>query len=173
MSTSSELQCFKRFLTLKVLNDSLSVNQLLGKESGSGKHGKTSVLEFLGLKSEKLIIISRLQAKGIEAKVSRDVGVTKKSGLGNGDILGLNPADGGTLLLSGTNGNGQKCPENWGYLGQVGDGRSRDLGIEKERRSLNLLTNKETNNLVDSSRQEKYMSVNKNITRSGSATETT
>ena len=135
---------------MEVLKDSLSINQLLSKESGGRKHGKTSILEFLGLKSEELIGIRGFQAKGIEAKVSRDVAVTEKTRLGNGDVLGLNPTDGGTLLLSGTNSNGQKCPENRGNLGQVGDGRSRDLGIEKERRSLNLLTNKETNNLVDS-----------------------
>ena len=154
-NTSSVPECSKRFLGLKVLKDSLSVYQLLGKEAGGGKHGKTSVLEFLGLESEKLFGIIGLQAKRIESKVSRDVRVTKKSRLGNGDVLGLNPADGGTLLLGSSNGNGQKGPENWGNLGQVGDGRSRDLGIEKERRSLDLLTNKETNNLVDLKRQVK------------------
>jgi len=143
---------------LKVLNDSLSVNQLLGKESGGGKHGKTSVLKLLGLKSEKLICIRGLQAKGIKSKVSGNVGVTKKTRLRNRNILGLNPADGGTLLLGSTNGNGQKGPEDRGNLGQVGDGRSRDLGIEKERRSLNLLTNKETNNLVYSEWPKKKLS---------------
>lgn len=115
-----------------MLNDSLSVNKLLGQETGSGKHGKTSVLELLRLQGEKLLGIIGLQAKWVETKITRNIAVTKKTWLGNRDILGLNPSDGGTLLFGGTDGNSQKNPEDSGNLGKVGDGRSRDLGIEEE-----------------------------------------
>ena len=127
-----------------MLKDSLAVHELLSHESSGRQHGKTSVLELLGLHREEFFRIFGLQAKGVEVKVSRDVGVTEKTRLGDRDVLGLDPSNGGTLLLSSTNGDGQKDPEEGRNLSQVGDGRSRNLRIEKERRSLNLLTNQES-----------------------------
>jgi hypothetical protein len=44
----------------------------------------------------------------IESEVSWETVVAEKSGLGNGDILRLDPTYGGTLLLlGGTNSNGE------------------------------------------------------------------
>jgi hypothetical protein len=129
-----------------MLKDSLSVGKLLSQEASSGEHGKTAVLEFLGLHLEELGRVGRLQAKRIEAEVSRQIIIAKKSGLADGDILGLDPADGGTLLLSGTDGNRQSNPEANGDLGQVSDGRASNLGVEEERRSLDLLADEETDN---------------------------
>ena len=127
-----------------MLKDSLSVSKLLSQETSGGKHGKTSVLEFLSLHLEELSRVGGLKAKRIETDVSGHVVIAKKSGLADGDILGFDPANGGTLLLSGTNGNGEGDPESNGDLGQVSDGRAGNLGVEKERRSLNLLADEET-----------------------------
>ena len=133
------------YLGGEVLNDSLSVNEFLGQESGGGKHGKTSVLEFLGLEGDEFFLVIGLESKRIESDVSRDVFVTEKSGLVNRDVLGFDPSDGGTLLLTGANGDGQKQPERNRDLGKVGDGRSRNLGIEEEGASLDGFTGKESN----------------------------
>jgi hypothetical protein len=127
-----------------VLQDSLSVDKLLSQETSGGKHGKTSVLEFLRLQLEELIRVLGRQAKRIETEVTRDIFFAEKSGLGDGDILRLDPAYGGTLLLGGTNGNGEGDPESDRDLGQVADGRAFNTSVEKERRSLNLLANEET-----------------------------
>jgi hypothetical protein len=127
-----------------MLKDSLSIGKLLSHEASGGKHGKTSVLEFLGLHLEELGRVLGLQVEGVETEVSWQIVVSEKSGLGDGDILGLDPADGGTLLLGGTNGNSQSNPESDRDLGQVGDGRASNLSVEKERRTLNLLTDEET-----------------------------
>jgi hypothetical protein len=61
----------------KVFNDSLSVNKFLGQESGCSKHGKTTVLKFLGLHRKEFIRIQGLQAKRVEIEVSWDVGLTQ------------------------------------------------------------------------------------------------
>ena len=127
-----------------MLDDPLSVSKLLSHETDSGKHGKAPVLELLGLHDLECLRVSGLQAKRIEANVTRGVRITEKSRLGDGDILGLDPADGGTLLLGGTNGDGKKDPERGRDLRQVGDSRARDLRVEEERGSLNLLADKET-----------------------------
>jgi hypothetical protein len=103
-------------------------------------------LEFLGLHLEELSRVLGRQAKRIESEVSWETVIAEKSGLGDGDILRLDPACGGTLLLGGTNGNGEGDPESDGDLGQVSDGRASDLSVEKEGRSLNLLADKEADN---------------------------
>ncbi len=127
-----------------MFNDSLSVNEFLGQESGGGKHGKTSVLEFLGLEKGEFLRIFGLESERVESDVTRDVVGTEKTGLVDRDVLGLNPSDGGTLLLRGTNGDGQKQPERDRDLGKVGDGRSGNLGIEKEGASFDGFTDKES-----------------------------
>jgi hypothetical protein len=131
-------------LSHKVLDDSLAVDKLLCQETRGGEHSNTSVLQFLGLHGEHLLSIIGLQAKRVEAKVTGVVLRTEKTRLGNGDILGLHETGLGALDLGSTNGDGQDAPENGRNLGQVGDGRSTDLGIEKEGRSFDLLTNKES-----------------------------
>mmetsp|Transcript_60051 Transcript_60051/g.168319 ORF Transcript_60051/g.168319 Transcript_60051/m.168319 type:complete len:218 (+) Transcript_60051:146-799(+) len=133
-----------RNLSLEVFEDSLSVNKLLGHETGCGKHGKTTVLKLLRLKGEELLSIVRLQAKGIKSKISRDIAVTKKTRLGNRYVLGFDPSDGGSLLFGGSDGRDQKGPEKRRDLSKVSDGRTRHLGIEKERRSFDLLSDEET-----------------------------
>jgi hypothetical protein len=81
------LHCLGR---LQVLNNFLSVNKLLGHESSSGKHGKTAVLEFLGLQDIQLLGVRGLQAKRVETNVTRGVVRTEKTGLVNRDVLGFN-----------------------------------------------------------------------------------
>jgi hypothetical protein len=127
-----------------VLNDSLSVNEFLGQESSGSNHSEASVLEFLGLEDLEFLGVFGLESKRIEADVTRGVVGTEKTGLVDRDILGLDPSDGGTLLFTGTNGDGQKHPEGDRNLGKVGDGGSRNLGVEEEGASLNGLTGKET-----------------------------
>jgi hypothetical protein len=129
----------------KVVKDSLSVNEFLRHETGSGQHSKASILKLLCLHGEEFFGVFRLQAKRVEVEVSRDVGVTEKTGLADGNILGINPSDGSTLGLSGSDEGGQKDPEHSRDLSKVGDGRARHLGIEEERGSLDLLSDEETN----------------------------
>jgi hypothetical protein len=113
-----------------MLKDSLSIGKLLIQETSGNKHGKTSFLEFLGLNLEELSRVGGLQAKRIETEVSCEIVSAEKSGLGDLDILRLDPAYGGTLLLGGTNGDGEGDPESNGDLGQVGDGKARKLSVE-------------------------------------------
>ena len=132
-----------KFLS-KVLEDSLSVDKLLGHEASGGQHGKTTVLKLLGLHGLQLLGVGGLEAKGVEPNVTRGVGLTEKTWLGDGDILGLYPSDFGTGLLGGANGDGQENPENWGNLGKVADGRAADLGVEQERGALDLFADEES-----------------------------
>jgi hypothetical protein len=87
------LHNFERSNLGKVLQDSLSGERLLSQETSGGKHGKTSVLE--------LIRVLGRQAKRVKTEVTWDTFVAKKSGLGDGDILRLDKADGGKLWLGG------------------------------------------------------------------------
>ena len=129
-----------------MLDDSLSINQFLGHESGGGQHGKTSVLKLLSLKEGELGGILRLQVQGIETNVTRDVALTKETRLVNGDILGFNPANLGTGGFSLGNSGGQDQPEDGVDLRNVGDGRAGDLTVEKGGLSLDGLTDQESNN---------------------------
>ena len=58
----------------------------MGKESSSGKHGKTSVLEFLGLHNGKFFGIGRLEAKRVKANVTGVVFLSEETRLGNRDV---------------------------------------------------------------------------------------
>jgi hypothetical protein len=74
-----------------MLKDSLSVGKLLSHETISGgTHGKTSVLELLGLHLEELSRVGGLQAN-LGFVVDIVLGV-KKTGLEDGDIFGIDPA---------------------------------------------------------------------------------
>jgi hypothetical protein len=135
---------FAAYLKGEVFENSLSIDEFLGHESGSGKHGKTSVLEFLGLHELEFLLVFGLEVEGIEADVSRKVSFTEKTRLVNGDILGFDPTDGRTLLFGSTDADHKGQPERNRNLRQVGDGRSGDLGIEKEGASLNGFSGEET-----------------------------
>ena len=128
-----------------MFDDSLSVGKLLGHESGGSDHSKTSVLEFLGLHETEFLRVFWLESERVETNVSRKVSLTEKTRLVDWDVFGLNPSDGGTLLFGSSNGDGQGQPESDRDLGKVGDGRSRNLGIEEEGGSLNSFSNEETN----------------------------
>jgi hypothetical protein len=127
-----------------VLEDSHTIGAFLSHETGDGQHGETSVLELLGLHGEECLGVRGLEAKGVEADVTRGVVDVEKTGLVKRNVLGISPADFGAGLLGSTNTNGQKGPEDRGDLGEVGDGGSSDLGVEEERRTLNLLADEET-----------------------------
>ena len=126
-----------------MFKDSLAIDKFLGQESGGGNHGKTSVLEFLGLHLEELSWVRGLQAKRIESKVSWDVVITQESWLVNRDVLGLDPANLSTIKFGVGDTDTQDQPEGGVDLGQVGDGRSSDLAVEDESLGLDGFTNEE------------------------------
>ena len=127
-----------------MLDDSLSVGEFLGHEPGGGDHRQASVLEFLGLQELELLGVGGLEAERIEPDVTRGVPVPQKSGLVEGDVLGLDPSDGRSLLLGGTDADGEEHPERNGDLGEVGDGWSADLGVEEEGASLDGFSGEES-----------------------------
>ena len=128
-----------------MLNNSLSINQFLSKESCSSKHSKAAILEFLGLHELKLFWVLRLQAKRVKSKVTRGILRTDLSWLVNRDILGFNPSNLSTDRFSLGNSSSKEDPQDWGYLRQVVDSRSSDRGIPQKRLSFNSLSNKESN----------------------------
>jgi hypothetical protein len=128
----------------EVLEDSLSVGELLGHESRGGKHGEAAVLELLGLHGDELGRVLGLEAEGVEAEVAGDVVGAEEAGLVDGDVAGAHPAPLGAVELDLGNGEDEGRPERSGDLGQVGDGRALDGGIEEEARSLDGLADKES-----------------------------
>jgi hypothetical protein len=129
------------YLQTEVFKDSLAINKFLCAKSGGGEHGKTAVLELLGLHSLGFLTCIRLQAKRVETKITRGVSLTKSEDL----LVGFDVPNSGTFQLGGTNGDRQSDKEKGGDLGQVADGRATDLAIEKEGRSLDLFSDEETN----------------------------
>ena len=119
-------------LALEILKDTLAVGEFLGHEASSGEHGKTTVLKLLGLHDLELFGVSGHEAKRIESEVSGNVVVTEKTGPGDRNITGINPSDFGALLFGSTDGSDKEDPEERGDLGEVSDGRARDLGIKKD-----------------------------------------
>ena len=128
-----------------MFQDSLAIDKFLGHEASSGKHGKATVLEFLGLELKESIGVFGLEAEGVKAEVTRDISLTQETRLVKGHILGFDPSNLGALLFGDTNGDEQGHPEADGDLGEVGDGGSLDGGVEEERRTFDLLTDKEAN----------------------------
>mmetsp|Transcript_44778 Transcript_44778/g.108171 ORF Transcript_44778/g.108171 Transcript_44778/m.108171 type:complete len:270 (-) Transcript_44778:56-865(-) len=127
----------------QVFNDSLAVDKFLGQEASSGKHSKTTVLKLLRLHLKELFWVFRLQAKRIESNVSWDVVITQKTWFVDRDILGLDPADFGTVKLSTGNTDTQDQPEGGVDLSKVGDGGSSDLAVEDESLGLDGFANEE------------------------------
>ena len=126
-----------------MLDDALSVACLLREETGGGDHGKTAVLELLGLHLEELLGVLGGKAEGIEAEVTGGVDGEELSGGIDGGLRGVNPALLGAELLGGADGGDESDPELGGDLGDVGDGGAGDGGVEEEGGALNLLTNEE------------------------------
>lgn len=127
-----------------MLEDSLSVDELLGQESSGGDHCKTTVLQLLGLHKGKIFGILRLQAKGIKVQVTGDVFVTEKTGLVDGDFLGFDPADFGTGGLGLGDSGSQEDPEDGVDLSEVSDSGARDLSVEENGLALDGFTDEET-----------------------------
>ena len=57
VNVSVQKWCLHRQGLVEVFKDSLSIDQLLCHEPSGGEHGKTAVLEFLGLEKGKLFRI--------------------------------------------------------------------------------------------------------------------
>jgi hypothetical protein len=127
-----------------VFQDTFSIGQLLGHETSGGNHGKTSVLEFLRLKSRKLFRIGWLEFKGVEVEVAGGVVGTQKAGLTNRDITRGHPSELGTVEFDLRNADGKDTPERGRNLSKVGDGGSLDRCVEEERRSFDRLADKES-----------------------------
>lgn len=131
-----------------MLEDSLRgsgslVDKLLCDETGSSKHGKSAVLNLLGLHGLKLGRVFRAEAERIETNVSRGVVVTEEELLLR--VRGANPPNLGTIDLRDSNEEDKSLPERRRDLREVVDTRTGDLRVKEERGSLNLLTSKETN----------------------------
>ena len=128
----------------KVLKDSLSIHSLLGKESSSGKHCKTTILKLLRDHRVQLLGILGLQAKRIKSDISRVVIVAQKSWLIVRRIGGIHPSNLSTLGLGRSNERDDQRIPAVRHLKEVGDGRSRDLRIEEERAALDGLSDQES-----------------------------
>jgi hypothetical protein len=134
-----------------VLQDTLSINQLLCHETSGSEHGKTSVLEFLVLKGPQLLRISRLETEGVEANVTRGVLGTQEAWLvnditrGHPSELRGRPSDLGTVDLELGNTKGKDTPERSRNLRKVVDGRTLNRCVEEEGRPFDLLSDKESN----------------------------
>mmetsp|Transcript_9443 Transcript_9443/g.10954 ORF Transcript_9443/g.10954 Transcript_9443/m.10954 type:complete len:229 (+) Transcript_9443:580-1266(+) len=130
----------------EVLNDSLPIYSLLGQETCSSNHCQTSILKLLGLHDLKLLSLLGHQAKGIELQVTGKVILLQHTRLVYRTVRGVNPSSLGTGCLVSSDEGNDDGPEAIRHLGDVGDGRSRDLRIEEEGRSLDLLADEESYN---------------------------
>jgi hypothetical protein len=128
-----------------VFQDTLAIDQLLGQETGGGKHAKTSILEFLCLKDSQLFRIGRLEVEGIEANVTRGVVSTQEAGLVYRGITRGHPTVLSTVELDLGNAKRKEKPERSRRLEKVGDSGALYGGIEEEGRSFDLLADKESN----------------------------
>jgi hypothetical protein len=144
-SSSMAYTCTEDSLRQHVFKDSLAISKLLRHESSSGEHGKAAVLKLPGLHHYKFRRVFGREAERVKAKVSGDVLRAEKTGLADGDILGLDKANFSALDLELANDSCKDNPERNRDLGEMRDGGALDGGIEKEGRSLNLLANEETN----------------------------
>lgn len=127
-----------------MFKDTLSINKFLCHETSSGKHGKTTILQLLGLHKCELSRVFRLEAKRVKANVTRNVVGTQKTGLVNRDILWCLPSNLGTLDFGLCNSGTQEEPKDGVDLGKVSDGRSRNLAIEQDTLGLDSFANEET-----------------------------
>jgi hypothetical protein len=114
-----------------MFQDTLAIDHFLSHETSSGEHSKTSVVDFLRLKGQKLIWIGRLETEGIEANITRGVVFTQQTNIPK--ILTLSwvfPSVLGTVELQFANAN-TKDTYSGRPLRKVGDGRSLDGAIEE------------------------------------------
>ena len=130
-------------LEAKVLKDSLAVHGLLGEEAGGGDHGEAAVVQLLVLHLEEALGVLGHEVEGVETEVAGDVVGLELSGLVDGVVHGVLPALLEAEGLGGTDGGDEEGPEEGRDLGDVGDGRSGDLGVEEEAGSLHLLADEE------------------------------
>jgi hypothetical protein len=128
-----------------VFQDTFAIGQLLGHETSGGEHGKTSVLEFLGLEGLQLLRIGRLETEGVKANVTGGVVGTQETGLANINITRGHPSVLGTVELDLSNANGEDAPERSRHLRKVADGGPLNGGVKEEGRSFDLLADKESN----------------------------
>ena len=126
-----------------MLNDAVAINKLLCHEACGGDHSEAAVIELLGLHLEELLLSGRLEAEGVEVEVTGSVVITEQARLVDRNLGGISPASLGTELLGGANADDQHGPESSGDLGDVGDSRASDLGIEQEGGPLDLLADEE------------------------------
>ncbi|KAL3915914.1 MAG: hypothetical protein SGILL_005422 [Bacillariaceae sp.] len=119
----------------KVDEDLLSVDKLLGNHTGEAEHGKTSVLEFLGVECKEFFRVFRGKTKRVKANITREV-VFVEDTSGSKDISWIGPSDKSSVELKGANDDGKELEELWAdstdFI-QVTDGRSDVLvsGLEK------------------------------------------
>ena len=168
--------CVVHTLHAEVLHDALSVNELLGDETGGGEHGEAAVLKLrsgeregerkrrwvlelllsrisfnvstshlLGLHLLELLRILRAEAEGVKVDVPRDVVGAEGELVLALEVGGGHPSNLSAVDLRDSNGEDEDLPEGLGNLGEVVDGRSRNLGVEKEGGTLDLLTDEEAN----------------------------
>mmetsp|Transcript_15916 Transcript_15916/g.23461 ORF Transcript_15916/g.23461 Transcript_15916/m.23461 type:complete len:214 (+) Transcript_15916:138-779(+) len=128
-----------------MLQDSLSVDSFLSKETSGGKHRKTSMLQLLCLHFLQFQRIFGREAKRIPAKVAGSVVLAHETCLANRNLFRRDEGCLGTADLNGTNDNDQECPELMGDLKEMSNGRSLDGCIPQEGASFDLLTNEESN----------------------------
>ena len=88
-------------LEAKVLKDTNSVDLFLHAESSSGNHGKTPVVQFLGLHIGKVSSIGGLKSKRVKANVSGVVVFPKSKEVSH---TGLDPSSGCTPCLGKVDG---------------------------------------------------------------------
>jgi len=119
-----------------MLKDSLSINQLLGNETSSGEHGQAAVLELLGLHLEEFLRVLRGKSKRVKVQVPRSVVFPELESILALSVLRVLPPDLRAVGLDDTDAQNQNLPEGLGNLGKVGDGRTTDLGVKEERRTL-------------------------------------
>lgn len=91
--------CRQRCRRHQVLNNLLLVDKLLSHKTCRSDHSQAAVVNLLGLKDVKLLLVGRAEAKGIESEVSRLVvraeGVTvisRRECPSTGDAVGLRNA---------------------------------------------------------------------------------
>mmetsp|Transcript_18575 Transcript_18575/g.24120 ORF Transcript_18575/g.24120 Transcript_18575/m.24120 type:complete len:211 (+) Transcript_18575:104-736(+) len=128
-----------------MLKNSLSISGLLCKEPSRSKHCQTSILKLLRYHHLELLGILRLQTKRIKPNVSRIVIRAHLASLLRTKIGRRNKSNLSTVQLKSTDGKDKNLPERVRNLKEVGNGRTANLRIKKERRSLNLLSNEKAN----------------------------
>lgn len=117
-------------LDSEILKDSLSVDQFLCHASGGGDHRQSAVLEFLGLHLLEGLGVGGLEAERVKTNVARCVIGPQETGLAVLDVLGVDPSDVEAFGFGGTNSDDQRDPKAVGYLFEVIDGGSLNIGVE-------------------------------------------